>query len=630
MAPVVDISSFDPQQFQPVQPGLGAPDPLQSFPDPTKPVDPFAALAQPQQPPGAAAAPAAPPAPKKSVPAQPKPAPAAAGATPTAGSSWGPTNFTQSGSINPNAGDAIGLLRQIAGFDMTQYNKLSDEAKANVDRQIAIMADGREQQQKINSRIDQANKDLQAAQDKAISQQQSMDQQLTQWAQQTPTRESFYALGMQLAAPLSLLAAIGGAVTKTNAVGLLGATNGIMEGINTGSEEKFQAALAKWQTLYQTLQDHQARAERTYNTIKEAYAGRIDAAEKASERQRQMTGDQLAPEQLKIATGMGLWNAQGKVLKDLENVALAVERAKDAWLNRIAYGFTGAGAGPSPMAPTTPLKDLGGPNHDPMVAAHDLAGFLTMNGHPGFTGGLRSSMIPELMRFVQGNPDMTLEDANNHIWQGRAFGAGEAAGQRTVATIISRQQPTLLALMRPGGIFDQVDVAAKRVADTGLTDSQIENELRGRWAGMTANSRIAPNDVFGAYITKLKALHGLEGNILSRTGQATDMTRHMAEDEFKLWSPYAYLHAQLQAAKEVDSSVYDGDVQTLMERQQGTTYQQIQSRFQGMAQQPVGGRTNEQVQQQSGLPTIRSKEEYDKLGSGQPFIGPDGAQYTKP
>jgi hypothetical protein len=339
----------------------------------------------------------------------------------------------QGGTGLASTDDPMAVLRQIVfgvGGVTDTWNKMSKEDQATVRRMAGVLEDSWKQQQQLGTRIEEAQKQLIDMQLAGAKKQMDMDDALTQWAQRTPTRQAAYALGMHMAAPLSVLAAIGGALTKTNAIGLLSATNGIMEGINSGSEEKYQDALNQWKIKYDAMNDHMERSNKIFETLKDAYAGRLDAEEKAAARARQATQDQLAPDQLKIDSNAALWKQKSDVWRQMGVLAAAMERMRDVGFNRLlGFGLGGDSYG-QPISDATRLRDL--PQNE--TGALQLIDALERGGIRGIQPSRYNANLQMFMAEMKSYPDETIAEAKQ-IWQG---GPAQVAALRSAATAAGR------------------------------------------------------------------------------------------------------------------------------------------------------------------------------------------------
>ena len=125
--------------------------------------------------------------------------------------------------------------------------------------------------------------DLNAKQDADEKQFMTMADQRSQTASQqfsgTPPQRSKNILSNL--APLLLLTAFGGKITKLHASAMLGATTGIVKGYTEGKEELFQENVQKYQQAYQQFKDHQEQEDKVLKVYEDAYKERLDWREKA-------------------------------------------------------------------------------------------------------------------------------------------------------------------------------------------------------------------------------------------------------------------------------------------------------------------------------------------------------------
>lgn len=98
--------------------------------------------------------------------------------------------------------------------------------------------------------------------------------------------------GLTAVAPLLIgLAALGGKAAGIHATTMLGATNGMVEGLIKGSQQKYQDQKQAYDTAYQQWQDKWSQQQKIYNEMRQVYKGRVDADLKALQFARQVTGD---------------------------------------------------------------------------------------------------------------------------------------------------------------------------------------------------------------------------------------------------------------------------------------------------------------------------------------------------
>lgn len=197
-----------------------------------------------------------------------------------------------------------------------------------------------EQADLLNRSADAAEKYYQEAHDRqqqaADWQQKKADQLLTDeqriqdWALQVPTQQAIYAATMHMTPTLAILAAIGGALTRTSAIAMLGATNGIVQGVTQGNENLYRDSVNKWQTQYDRLKDHAKTVQDVYQGYIDSYKGRADAAEKAAEKTRLVTGDRVDARQLQISNSANLLEEQRKQIDGLEKNRLTLAKIDEA------------------------------------------------------------------------------------------------------------------------------------------------------------------------------------------------------------------------------------------------------------------------------------------------------------
>jgi hypothetical protein len=160
----------------------------------------------------------------------------------------------------------------------------------------------------------------------------SDESQIKAWADSTPTRQAAYANAMHAAPILSILTALGGRLTKLNGQQMLAATTGIVQGVNAGSEKKYEDAYNAWMSSYQKIKDHHARMMEYYRLMLDAYAGRADAPQKAAEAARRMAGDLLDEKQMKLSNTLNTFKAIEAVQDRLDRTKLAHEAVHEKTL----------------------------------------------------------------------------------------------------------------------------------------------------------------------------------------------------------------------------------------------------------------------------------------------------------
>jgi hypothetical protein len=177
-----------------------------------------------------------------------------------------------------------------------------------------------QQEQATGGRAVEAQEDVSLEAARQAGELSQVDPEIQKWVDSTPTRQAVYASSMHAAPVLAILMAIGGKVTKQSGQTMLAAQTGMVQGLNEGSEKKYNDAVEKWKAGFQALQDHQARMMEAHRLMLTAYQGRADAYQKAAEAARRMTGDILDKEQRKVSETTDLWKAQSEGWYRLQKV----------------------------------------------------------------------------------------------------------------------------------------------------------------------------------------------------------------------------------------------------------------------------------------------------------------------
>jgi hypothetical protein len=206
------------------------------------------------------------------------------------------------------------LATDLSDID-THFDPLiqQEEKQAEGDETQAVAAAGKEE-----SEAQAAAGDLSAE-----------DAEMQHWVDNTPTRQAAYATSMHAAPFLAILTAIGGKMTRLTGGQMLAAQTGMMQGLNEGSEKKYNDALAAWQSTYQKMQDHQRRLMDAHKLMLESYAGRADAYQKAADAARRMTGDLLTDKQRQAAQKSDFFKVQMAAWEKTQRVNLATESLQE-------------------------------------------------------------------------------------------------------------------------------------------------------------------------------------------------------------------------------------------------------------------------------------------------------------
>ncbi len=409
---------------------------------------------------------------------------------------------------------------QTGGFHMPDTSDL--------DKQIAAeqqAATGYEQQS-----AEQALKgaDFAEQQAKAMPQQQS---QLDALLKQYPTRAVAYGAAMHNAPILAVLTAMGGKLTRLNGLEMLGATNGIVQGLNQGAESQFEESVAKWNAAYQRQKELFAQQMQVQQLMLTAYKGRADAYQKASDAARRMTGDLLEQKQEKIKNQIDIAKLNQGAMAQLDKSSeawakIAVEQKKLALERQKFEGFQG------------PVGDL--------LAAMAQQGV-------SFPPGIRSKeeMLGTAQSLIRQHPDKQPAEIAQLLKAGKI---GMKVTE-TEATQAARKEASvesaMEALNRPGGLFEQLDAAAKRV---NFGDSKTANKIR-----LAMQREYVDDPAIQFYVGKLIDARTELGQVFTKTGQATDVVRAMAEHALPEAASYASIQSAIRASKEASKAVIEGN-----------------------------------------------------------------------
>jgi len=143
---------------------------------------------------------------------------------------------------------------------------------------------------------------------------------LDEWLKNTPTEQASYATAMHAAPVLSVLTALGGRMTRLTGMQMLSAQTGILQGLNTAAQSKYEDAYRQWMAGYQRLKDHQETLMKYYELMLGAYTGKADAQQKAAEAARRMAGDLLDAKQTALSNRINLFKAQSEAISRLDRV----------------------------------------------------------------------------------------------------------------------------------------------------------------------------------------------------------------------------------------------------------------------------------------------------------------------
>lgn len=215
-----------------------------------------------------------------------------------------------------NPADALSDFSQVGGAPDTADVDAQYDPQINEERAVAQ----RYEDKSVAATEEAADQALKGAGDMSAE-----EQQINQWAAQTPTRQAAYANTMKMAPVLAMLTALGGKMTRLTGMDMLAATNGIVQGMNAGAEKGYQDSYNKWMAGYQRMKEQNDRLQEYHREMLEAYRGRADAYQKAADAARRMTGDLLDQKQQATANKINTFKAQQHAMDELARTKLAME-----------------------------------------------------------------------------------------------------------------------------------------------------------------------------------------------------------------------------------------------------------------------------------------------------------------
>lgn len=524
--------------------------------------------------------------------------------------------------------ETMQALQNATGMDMTALQQLMQVAGKSTNEQIAVIQAAVADQRKYLARAEAAREAEATTKVAHARELLTDDQKLQQWVAQTPTRQAAYANVMHLTPMLSILAALGGKATRVSALGMLGATAGIVQGVNAGAENQFKDAVDKWNNQYDALKAHMKNMDETYQTLETAYAGRADAADKAATMALKIEGDELTAAQLKFGTAKTLFDAVHQTTQGMVQNQIAFQKIQENLLARqYATGMA-----------------------DPKAAA--IAWELTARG----------VKVPQrtLMMAIEGglmeHPDWTAEQFAQAAQSGRWSQLYGEWFARTLSKRISNTVVSTWPLVKPGGLYDVLEQRAEAFANSvpGLTDTQIGAQVAAAIAGYNKPGSEENRHFYDstytspslqAYVTTLEETRAELKQSLSKQGMATDEVQRRTDMELPEWKGLEALKAGIQASRQIGYLLLQGDSEVQQDFMQGKDPLQIvkEAAARGgdpnLAQPGVAGAVVEagggEPQYQHyvpgtdrfgpGTPSVATADDYNKLAPGTEYRAPDGS-----
>lgn len=344
-------------------------------------------------------------------------------------------------------------------------------------------------------------------------------QSAPQFTEKPPERQP----GITGVAPLLIgLAALGGKAAGLHATTMLGATNGMVEGLIKGNEQKYRDQKASYDAAYQQYRDKWDQQNKIYNEMRQVYKGRVDADLRALQFARQVTGDNAKVTQNDVKN-----HQQAIVIDDkLRNTDMrqAHNQAEEhIQLRKLE------------MEKEKIAQEAGSPENAALAAALADKG-VDIKGYRG------KQLQLVLTGLIAKHPTMTNDEIADHVKSGQI----DMRVATTEATKLSAREasiaPVEKSINQPGGFLDQ---AEKAVNDIGLPNSKIGAEVEYRAMEQRGDPKLS------AYKTRVAELRA-EYSIVLAKGGATSV--HSQEEAAKV-VPDIISPAQF---KEVKKAIFQG------------------------------------------------------------------------
>lgn len=420
----------------------------------------------------------------------------------------------------------------LAGMMSLRPQKIPDYQPPDTSGLDSQIAQGKQAAQGAETELESADKSKADLATGEVSELQRQQSAISDLFQKYPARQVFYGTAMQAAPIIGILAALGGKAAGLSGTAMLGALNGMAQGINEGSEENFKAALDKWKEQLQEYRERNEQQQQMYKVMLDAYSSRADAAQKARDFALTMTNDAFDQKQMAVKDSMNIWDMRTKQIEEAQRMTAVFDemhlREQELKLKQQQA------AGPA----------------DPTVKALD--GALSTAGVqiPGMGRG-GQLYWQKLADVVAANPGKSPEELVQMVRSNQL----SLRGAQTETTVAGRKEASvgsaMEAMNQTGGIWDQVDQAAKKV-DFG--SSKTANDLR-----LAAQGKAVANPDIQAYVTTIEEARAELSQIYARSGQTTDAARRMAEDALPLAASYEELQAAKKAAMKASQSVLSGN-----------------------------------------------------------------------
>jgi hypothetical protein len=340
---------------------------------------------------------------------------------------------------------------------------------------------------------------------------------------------------------LFALTAIGGKVSGAGGLAMLQGLNGVSSGIISGDQAALEQSWKQYNSSFDKWKANSDQQYRAYTVLRDAYGNMADGEARALEQSLKMTDD--------ARQGMVQMHDPANYWKTRSEIIDAHARRTEAF------------------ARLTEAKAKAGLQGQYDAKAKALLAEIARLG-VRLPGGRSQA---ERLATVQGLLERYPDKDPKQIAQDLFSGAINKDVVETEARLAGRREASIssamVALNKPGGIYEQLEAAGKGVnfGDAKVV-SRIELALQG---GYVADAKIQ------YYATKLEDARAELAQVFTRTGQTTDAVRQMADTALPMPSSYEELQASIRASKEVAESVSEGNEEYIQALVEGKSVSEI-------------------------------------------------------
>jgi hypothetical protein len=331
--------------------------------------------------------------------------------------------------------------------------------------------------------------------------------------------------GLTAVAPLLIgLAALGGKAAGIHATTMLGATNGMVEGLIKGNEQKYKDQKQAYDTAYEQYRIKWDQQQKIFNEMRQVYKGRVDADLRALQFARQVTHDNSTVTDRDVKNHLHAVEVDDKLRKTDIDAAykqgelLIRQRAMEAKEKQLAQ-----------MAGT--------PKNAALLAAFARIGV-------SLPQGLRSQKILQetLSGLIDKYPDKTPDEIAQMVKSGQIDMRVSTTEASKLATREAAIAPVEKSINQPGGFLEQ---AEKAINDVNFPPLKKEAELKRYKMEQTGDPKLS------AYETRVTELRQEYAIVLAKGGLTSDASRAEAARVV----PEIITPAQF---KEIKKAIYQG------------------------------------------------------------------------